>query len=41
MLTAWGQQSERNRAFKFGVREYLTKPFKLEMLQQEVEKILS
>jgi CheY-like chemotaxis protein len=40
ILSAWGEQPERDRAFSFGASDYLTKPFKLDLLQQKVEEIL-
>lgn len=41
MLTARTLESDRNRAFESGASDYITKPFKVEMLQQKVRKILS
>lgn len=41
MLTARTLESDRNRAFESGASDYITKPFKVELLQQKVRKILS
>jgi CheY-like chemotaxis protein len=40
MLSAWDRQSERDRAFASGASGYLTKPFRLDTLQQSVTEIL-
>jgi CheY-like chemotaxis protein len=41
MLTARTEQSDRERAFEFGARDYITKPFKIQVLQKMVEEILA
>lgn len=41
VLTAKDQNQERERAFRMGVSDYVVKPFRIDLLQQQVEKILA
>jgi CheY-like chemotaxis protein len=41
VLTAKDQKAERERAFEVGARDYLAKPFKLDVLVRKVEGLMT
>lgn len=41
IITARDQKSERERAREIGVADYLPKPFRLDVLQKKVERMLT
>ncbi|MHB8977159.1 MAG: response regulator [Trichloromonadaceae bacterium] len=41
MLTARNHQTDRDHAYRLGARDYLTKPFPIQVLQQRVKDILA
>ena len=41
MLTTRNHQTDRDHAYRLGARDYLTKPFPIQVLQQRVKDILA